>query len=55
VSGAYKVNKIAYSKAEYGTQKVLYYINDCSVSKKDFETYLMEQRQKQNAEWNVFT
>lgn len=55
LSGTYKVNKIAYSENEYGTQKVLYYINDRSVSKKDFEAYLHKQTQKRNVEWNEIT
>lgn len=55
VSGTYKVNKIAYSEAEYGTQKVSYYIDNVSVSKEDFDKYVTEQNRKQDVEWNEIT
>lgn len=52
VSGTYKVNKIAYGEIEYGTQKVSYYIDGCSVSKEDLEAFVAEQSGKQDVEWN---
>lgn len=55
LSGTYKINKIAYSETEYGTQKVSYYVDNNSVSKEDFEAYVAEQSQKQDVEWNEIT
>ena len=52
VSGTYKIHKIAYSEAEYETQKVSYYIDNQIVSKEVFETYVAEQGKKQDVEWN---
>ena len=52
VSSTYKVNKIAYSEIEYGTQKVSYYVDDSSVSKEVFEEYVAEQSEKLDVEWN---
>lgn len=55
VSGTYKIHKIAYSEAEYETQKVSYYIDNQIVSKEVFETYVAEQGKKQDVEWNETT
>lgn len=55
LSGTYKVNKIAYSETEYGTQKVSYYVDNNSVSKKDFESYISKQSEKRDVEWDEIT
>lgn len=55
MSDTYKINKIAYSEAEYGTQKVSYYIDNIKVSKNDFMAYKAKQSEKQNVDWNPVT
>ncbi len=55
ISGTYRINKIAYCKTEYGTQKVSYYIDNQIVSKEDFEKYVAEQCRKTAVEWNEIT
>ena len=54
-SDTYKINKIAYSEAEYGTQRISYYIDNIKVSENDFMSYKAKQSEKQNVDWNPVT
>ena len=55
VDATYTIIPIVYCKSTDGDHKTHYYIDNSSISKKDFDNYIMEQNKKVATNWAEFT